>query len=302
MVVAQPSRRVSRLFLLQDHIFQQELGEDSKWEGIERRGAVRLEEVVPSHLNYEALPISLNNFSAQASANAGSLMCRSSSISSTLGAIQLRTLWNSAASASGHQNGFPSASIAETPRSGSSTAVGPLRGARLLGDLLAEPVLLLRRRPHQRDGRVVLVEAPALVPLRHRLGRAEVHHVERPDRNHLRHALERRGREPVRPGGEHAADEFVGEFGRGDVEHAGDRARRGSSPSIVRPPVPVAWNTSTSYPAASRICRAASTHGVVTPNMVAATSGLSGRPGASAPGVLRCDAPGSQGLDQQYDG
>ena len=32
---------------------------------------------------------------------------------------------NSAASASGHQNGFPSTSIADTPLSGSITAVGP---------------------------------------------------------------------------------------------------------------------------------------------------------------------------------
>ena len=53
-------------------------------------------------------------------------MCRSSSINSTFGAIQFRTLWNSAASASGHQNAFPSASIAETPLSGTSTHVGPL--------------------------------------------------------------------------------------------------------------------------------------------------------------------------------
>ena len=52
-------------------------------------------------------------------------MCRSSSTSSTWGPLQSRKLWNRAASASGHQNGLPSASMADTPRRGTSTAVGP---------------------------------------------------------------------------------------------------------------------------------------------------------------------------------
>jgi hypothetical protein len=42
------------------------------------------------------------------------------------------------------------------------------------------------------------------------------------------------------------------------------------------PPTPVQWKTSTSYPSSSKRARAASTAGVVTPNIVAATTGLSG--------------------------
>ena len=44
------------------------------------------------------------------------------------------------------------------------------------------------------------------------------------------------------------------------------------------PPVPVAWNTRTSYPLSSSASRARVTQGVVTPNIVAATSG---RPSSS---------------------
>ena len=45
--------------------------------------------------------------------------------------------------------------------------------------------------------------------------------------------------------------------------------------SIVFPPVPVAWKTSTSYPACSNTAFACSTHGVVTPNIDAAIKGFS---------------------------
>ncbi len=41
-----------------------------------------------------------------------------------------------------------------------------------------------------------------------------------------------------------------------------------------RPPVPVAWKTRTSYPSSSSRSRARVTHGVVTPNIVAPTSGF----------------------------
>ena len=196
-------------------------------------------------LHYETGLIILSNFSAHAAANAGSLMCRSSSITSTPGATQLRTLWNSAASASGHQNDLPSASIADTPRSGSSTRRRAVRGARLLGDLLAELVHLLRRRAHQRDGRVVLVEAPALVLLGHRLRRAEVDHVERPDRDHLRHplsaaAVRRSGPADSTPPASSSASSVV------VMSSTPAMSPSRISPSIVRPPVPVAWKTSTS--------------------------------------------------------
>src|SRR5438128_5079040 len=46
-----------------------------------------------------------------------------------------------------------------------------------------------------------------------------------------------------------------------------------TSASMDCPPVPVAWKTSTSYPSRSRVPRARVTEGVVTPNIVAATSG-----------------------------
>ena len=91
----------------------------------------------------------------------------------------------------------PSRSMADTPRSGTQHRRRPAGGAGLLGDLLAEPVVLLRRGAHQRDVRVVLVEAPAAELLRHRVRRAEVDHVQRPERDHLRHAAQRRRRQPV---------------------------------------------------------------------------------------------------------
>ena len=55
-------------------------------------------------------------------------MWLSRSISSALPRIPARTAAKSAVSASGHQNGLPSASIADTPRKGSITAVGPVAG------------------------------------------------------------------------------------------------------------------------------------------------------------------------------
>ena len=60
-----------------------------------------------------------------ACANSGSLMCRSSSTSSTASPTP-RSSSNRAASASGWWKGWPSASIIETPRSGTNSAVGPL--------------------------------------------------------------------------------------------------------------------------------------------------------------------------------
>ena len=51
--------------------------------------------------------------------------------------------------------------------------------------------------------------------------------------------------QPVRPGREHAADQVVGELRRREVEDAGDEAGLDQA-SMLRPPVPVAWKTSTS--------------------------------------------------------
>ena len=89
------------------------------------------------------------------------------------------------------------------------------------------------------------VEVAALELGRHRLARAEVDHVERAERDDLRHARRAGRLEPVGPGREHAADELVGELGRRHVEHAGEEAALASA-SIDCPPAPVAWKTSTS--------------------------------------------------------
>ena len=62
-----------------------------------------------------------------ASAKAGSLTWRSSSTSSTRAPSTVaRMASNRAASASGDQNGIPSASIMDTPRSGRNSATGPV--------------------------------------------------------------------------------------------------------------------------------------------------------------------------------
>ena len=45
-----------------------------------------------------------------------------------------------------------------------------------------------------------------------------------PTRNDLRHAAQSRGRQAVRPGAQDAADQFVRQFGGGDVEHAANQA------------------------------------------------------------------------------
>ena len=54
------------------------------------------------------------------------------------------------------------------------------------------------------------------------------------------------------------------------------------SDSIVRPPVPVAWNTSVSYPSASRILRACVTQSVVFPNWLATITGFASLCGGCA--------------------
>ena len=59
---------------------------------------------------------------------------------------------------------------------------------------------------------------------RHRLARAEVHHVERAEGDDLRHSHRTRRLQAMRPGREDAADELVRELRRGGVEHAGEVA------------------------------------------------------------------------------
>ena len=61
-------------------------------------------------------------------------------------------------------------------------------GIQLLADDPPDLAALVRRRPHQRDRRVVDVEVPVAIALRDRLDGAEVDHVERAERDDLRDA------------------------------------------------------------------------------------------------------------------
>ena len=103
----------------------------------------------------------------------------------------------------------------------------PLRGRELARDPAAELGTLLGRRPHQGDGGVVDVDVAAFELRRQRLARAEVDHVERAERDHLRQSELARRLQPVRPCRQHAADEVVRELGRRQVEDAGEKAAAG---------------------------------------------------------------------------
>ena len=90
-----------------------------------------------------------------------------------------RSSSNSARSASGSWKGWPGRSIAETPPSGMRKRTGPRHRVELGGDEFADRAAFVGRGAHQRHGRVVAVEPPALEALGHRVPGAEVHHVER---------------------------------------------------------------------------------------------------------------------------
>jgi len=98
------------------------------------------------------------------------------------------------------------------------------RRGKLAAEVFADPGVFVRRCPHQRDVVVVLVEVAILELRRHRVQRPEVDHVGGADRDHLRRAGLGGGRKSPGPGREDAADQFVGQFGGGDVEHAGNQA------------------------------------------------------------------------------
>ena len=138
--------------------------------------------------------------SAIAVANAGSLRCASDPVQGPA-----RPRVSSGPAPPGRprrrpasRNGWPSASSALTPRSGQNTSTGPGRRRRLAADPGAELGHLLGRGPHQRHGRVVLEEQPAAERGGHRVGRPEVHHVERAGRDDLRQARGAGRGEPVR--------------------------------------------------------------------------------------------------------
>ena len=60
--------------------------------------------------------------------------------------------------------------------------------------------------------------------------------------------------EPVRSGRLHPSDEVVRQLGGGQVTDAGQQPGLDKL-SIARPPVPVAWKTSTSYPRSVKVLR-----------------------------------------------
>ena len=117
------------------------------------------------HQARRALSIRSSSFAA-AAANAGSLMCRSSSTSSTPGESSCGCSGTAPRPPPATRTASPPRRSPTRPCSGTQHARRPGRGARLLGDLLADRVDLLRRRPHQRHGRVVAVEPAVLVLLR----------------------------------------------------------------------------------------------------------------------------------------
>ena len=122
----------------------------------------------------------------------------------------------------------------------------PGRRVQLLGDDPPDLAALLRRRPHQRDRRVVDVEVPVAIPLRHRLQRAEVDHVERAERDDLRDPQLAR---PTRAGPAPATSTPPATRSQNSVVvTSSEPAMKPASisASIEPPPAPVWWKTSTS--------------------------------------------------------
>ena len=184
--------------------------------------------------------------SAIASANASSFTSRSSSCTSTFGAERLAQPLEQRRVGLGVVERLALGRDHRDAAQRHEERRRPGRAGQLAPDPAAELAALVRRRPHQRDRRVVDVEVAVGEALGHALARPEVDHVERAERDDLRQAELARRLEPSRIRGQHAADELVGELRRRHVERAGDEAAARMSSSIDSPPVPVWWKTSTS--------------------------------------------------------
>ena len=130
---------------------------------------------------------------------------------------------NSALSASGSWNGLPGASSSETPPSRQQQPDGALHLVEARAHPLADCAVLVARRAHQRDVRIVDDEPPAAESLRDRLARPEIDHVHRADRADIGQPSADRRAEAVGVGGKHAADEHVGDFRRRQVDEAGQQ-------------------------------------------------------------------------------
>ena len=93
---------------------------------------------------------------------------------------------------------------------------------------LADPAphrgVLLRRRAHQRHLRIVRMKLAAAVALGHRVGRAEIDHVERADRADIGNARADDRAEAVLGRRQHAAHHHVADFGGRDVDDGRQQA------------------------------------------------------------------------------
>ena len=101
----------------------------------------------------------------------------------------------------------------DTAQGGQNRRRSP-RCACLLGNLLAERIIFFRRRSHQRDVGVVLIEAAIFELLGHAVEWAEVDHVESTERDDLRNPANGRPCHAILAGREDTADPFVGQFRR----------------------------------------------------------------------------------------
>ena len=192
----------------------------------------------------------------------------------------------SAASASGSWNGCPGASSAETPPRGNHDDHGRRAHGEDLGHPPPERGVLLGRGPHQGDGRVVHVESrPA-----NRSGTVvrgpKLTMSSAPTLTTWGIPAGTAGLEPVRAGREDAADQLVGQLGRRQVEHARDLAVADQALHRLAADARGVEDQHLAAPALPELARARSTQGVVTPNIVAATTGRSASvaasPGAAA--------------------
>ena len=239
--------------------------------------APRLERRLGSAGAPTAVTSSASTRAASRSANAASLIWRScSSKLTSVPAISARSASLSAARARGSSNGPSVTSSAETPRRGTSTLVGPF-AARSLRPIAAPitaassvvtrmsvlaAVWAYSRRFRNRSGtesggpKLAMSVAPSETTWGTPADAA---------------ASSRCGPAARMPPRISSAHSVVVTSSTASTTPLATRR------SIMRPPAPVAWKIKTSQPAASSCCFARWTHGVVTPNIVAATTGAAVR-------------------------
>jgi hypothetical protein len=109
---------------------------------------------------------------------------------------------------------------ARPPAGGSAPALAAVKP---LGDPFAHCAVLVRRGAHERDLRIVPVEIPAPVFLRHRIEAAEIDHIERADGADIWEARADHGAQSVRAGAQHAIEEEVADLCRGDVDETDEQ-------------------------------------------------------------------------------